>query len=409
MRPKPLRWRALLGQVTVYTVLIAGSVVMAFPFYWMLATSLKSPQEAQQAVPVWVPERLKPANWAAAARLGAQGGSMWWGGYRAGRSVVLRVYTGEKGPEPIVSIPTPPAAFFDPRADNTRIETAFKDGWWEVTLTNGGQESFRLLPVRLRIAKSYPTYRLELQPDSISSRGDDWELSWNNLAPGVLGYVFHNFREAWYAAPFGRYFFNSFFTALTQVLGGLFIAAMAAFALARIPFPGKEFVFSLIIATLMIPGEVLLIPNYILLSRLGWLDSYYALIVPWLASVFGIFLLRQFYLSLPQDLFDAARIDGATYWSQLWRIALPLSVPGMITYGIFTFLGAYNALLWPLIVTNSPEMRTIQLGLQAFIGEAGSDYGALMAASTLSILPIVLGYFLAQKQFVQGVARSGIK
>lgn len=159
----------------------------------------------------------------------------------------------------------------------------------------------------------------------------------------------------------------------------------------------------------MIPGEVLLIPNYVLLARLEWIDTYYALIVPWLASVFGIFLLRQFYLSLPQDLFDAARIDGASYWTQMFRIALPLSIPGLITYGIFTFLGAYNALLWPLIVTNSPEMRTVQLGLQVFIGEAGSDYGALMAASTVSILPIILGYFIAQKQFIQGVARSGIK
>jgi multiple sugar transport system permease protein len=159
----------------------------------------------------------------------------------------------------------------------------------------------------------------------------------------------------------------------------------------------------------MVPGEVLLIPNYVLLARLGWLDTYYALIVPWLASVFGIFLLRQFYLSLPQDLFDAARIDGAGYLTQLFRIALPLSLPGLVSYGIFTFLGAYNALLWPLIVTQSPEMRTVQLGLQAFVSEAGSDYGALMAASTFVILPVILGYFVAQRQFIQGIARSGLK
>ncbi|WP_297854505.1 carbohydrate ABC transporter permease [Meiothermus sp.] len=382
---------------------------MAFPFYWMLATSLKSPQEAQQSQPIWVPERLKPANWGVAARLGAQGGSALWGGFGVGQTVTLRIFTGEVGPPPQVSIPVAVGAFSDPRAEGTLIRTRYAEGYWEVSFTNRSSESFRLLPVVVRISKSYPRYQPELPPDAVRSSGEDWRLEWVNVAPGSLGYVFHNYREAWHAAPFGRYFFNSFFTAGTQVLVGLLLAAMAAFALARIEFPGKGLVWLLILATLMIPGEVLLIPNYILLSKLGWLNTYYALIVPWLASVFGIFLLRQFYLSLPSDLFDAARIDGASYWIQLVRIALPLSVPGLVTYGIFTFLGAYNALIWPLIVTDRPEIYTIQRGLQVFIGEAGSDYGALMAASTLSILPIVLGYFFAQRQFIQGVARSGIK
>ncbi|MER3479717.1 MAG: carbohydrate ABC transporter permease [Meiothermus sp.] len=403
MRPEAL------GRLLVYLALSVGAVAMAFPFYWMLATSLKSPQEAQQTRPIWVPERLKPANWPVAARLGAEGGSPLWGGYGAGREVTLRIYTGEMGPKPRVSIPTALGAFSDPRAEGTQIRIRYTQGYWEISFSNGSSESFRLLPVVVMVSKSYRHYRPELPPDAVRSSGDDWRLEWVNVAPGALGYVFHNYREAWHAAPFARYFFNSFFTAGTQVLVGLLLAAMAAFALARIEFPGKGVVWLAILATLMIPGEVLLIPNYILLAKLQWINTYYALIVPWLASVFGIFLLRQFYLSLPADLFDAARIDGATYWTQLVRIALPMSLPGLVAYGIFTFLGAYNALLWPLIVTDKPEMYTIQRGLQVFIGEAGSDYGALMAASTLSILPIVLGYFLAQKQFVQSVARSGIK
>ncbi len=398
-----------LSRLLIYLVLSVGAIAMAFPFYWMLATSLKSPQEAQQARPIWVPERLKPANWKVAAQLGAAGGSPLWGGYQDGRSVTLRIFTDRMGPEPQVFIPTAVGAFSDPRAEGTQIRTRYQEDHWEITFTNASGESFRLLPAVVLLSKSYPSYRPELPPDAVRSSGDDWRLEWVNLAPGALGYVFHNYREAWLAAPFGRYFFNSFFTAGTQVLVGLLLAAMAAFALARIEFPGKNLVWLVILATLMIPGEVLLIPNYILLSRLEWINTYYALVVPWLASVFGIFLLRQFYLSLPRDLFDAARIDGASYWTQLVRIALPLSIPGLVTYGIFTFLGAYNALLWPLIVTDRPEMYTIQRGLQVFIGEAGSDYGALMAASTLAILPIVLGYFLAQRQFIQGVARSGIK
>ena len=403
------KFRYLLGRALIYAVLIAGAVVMAFPFYWMLATSVKSPQEAQQAAPVWVPERLKPKNWRAATRLGAEGGSRFWGGFLPGRTVHFFIRTEGNEPPPRVRIPKPPGAFHDPLSEGTRIQVERVEDGWRFSFTNTTDRAFRLLPVVVYLPKSYGAYRPELAPDAVRSAGDYWRLEWVNLSPGLFGYVFHNYREAWNAAPFARYFYVSFVTAGTQVLVGLFLAAMAGFAFARVPFPGRELVFLLFLATMMVPGEVLLIPNYILLAKLGWLDTFYALIVPWLASVFGIFLLRQFYRSLPQDLFDAARIDGASYPVMLFKIAFPLAVPGLITYGIFSFLGAYNALLWPLIVTQSPEMRTVQVGLQAFIGEAGSDYGQLMAASTMAILPIIVGYFLAQRQFIEGIARSGIK
>ena len=388
----------------VHLVLLAGGVVMAFPFYWMLATSLKSPQEALQAKPIWYPERMRPQNWLKAARLGD---SPLLGGLGPGRSVEL-FFPAPEGKPPRALVPRTPGAFTDPRAEGTRVEVAYREGGYVIRLTNTTKEAFSVLPLVVLWPKDVP-FQPPLPPDAFRSQGEAWRLEWVNAVPGALGYVFHNYLEAWRAAPWGRYFLNSFFTAFTQVALGLFLAALAAFALARIPFPGKEGVFVLILATMMVPGEVLLIPNYVLLARLGWLDTYYALIVPWLASVFGIFLLRQFYLSLPQDLFDAARIDGAGYLTQLFRIALPLSLPGLVSYGIFTFLGAYNALLWPLIVTQSPEMRTVQLGLQAFVSEAGSDYGALMAASTFVILPVILGYFVAQRQFIQGIARSGLK
>lgn len=394
-----------LGALLVHALLLFGGVIMAFPFYWMLATSFKSPQEALQAEPIWWPERMKPENWVKAARLGD---SPLWGGLAPGRSLELRFPAPEGGEAPRAFVPRTPGAFVDPRAEGTRVGVAYGEGAWRIRLENTTAEPFRALPLVVLWPKALPL-NPPLPPDALRSQGAFWRLEWVNVAPGALGYVFHNYLQAWETAPWGRYFFNSFFTALTQVAVGLFLAALAAFALARLPFPGKEGVFVLILATMMVPGEVLLIPNYVLLARLGWLDTYYALIVPWLASVFGVFLLRQFFLSLPQDLFDAARIDGAGPLAQLFRIALPLAVPGMISYGIFTFLGAYNALLWPLIVTQSPEMRTVQLGLQAFVQEAGSDYGALMAASTFVILPVILGYFLAQRQFTEGIARSGLK
>ncbi|WP_457636513.1 carbohydrate ABC transporter permease [Oceanithermus sp.] len=402
--------RHIVSRTLIYLVLTAGAVVMAFPFYWMLATSIKSPQEAQQAAPIWFPERIKPSNWKVAARLGSEGGNRWWGGFSPGRTVVLHIKAAKpEAGEPRARVPRPPAAFSDPRSESTRIEITRDEVGWQIKLTNTGKQTFTTIPLTVWIPKAAGNFSAELPPDAIRSQRDYWRLEWVNVSPGIFGYIFHNYREAWHAAPFGRYFFVSFFTAGMQVLGGLLFATMAAFAFARIRFPGRETVFLLFVATMMIPGEVLLIPNYILLAKLHWLDTFYALIVPWLASVFGIFLLRQFFLSLPQDLFDAARIDGASYWGMLWRIAFPLAVPGLITYGIFAFLGAYNALLWPLIVTQSPEMRTIQVGLQAFIGEAGSDYGQLMAASTMAILPIILGYFFAQRYFIQGIARSGIK
>ncbi len=397
-----MRFRALVGRAFVHTLLLGVSAVMAFPFYWMVSTSLKSPQEAQQARPVWVPERMKPQNWLAAARIGGMG----LGGLDPQKTRVFPLGPGPTPPKAF--IPMALGALVDPRKEQVRVEVRRGEGGFEVVLENTGQTRFQTVPLVVLWPKEAPL-RLSLPPDLIRSQGAYWRLEWMNATAGALGYVFHNYLEAWRAAPFGRYFFNSFFTAATQVAVGLFLAAVAAFALARIPFPGRELVFLLILATMMVPGEVLLVPSYLLLAKLRWLDTYYALIVPWLASVFGIFLLRQFYLSLPQDLFDAARIDGAGYLTQLFKIALPLAVPGLVTYGIFTFLGAYNALLWPLIVTQSPEMRTVQLGLLAFIGEAGSDYGQLMAASTFVILPVVLGYFLAQKQFIQGVARSGLK
>jgi multiple sugar transport system permease protein len=160
---------------------------------------------------------------------------------------------------------------------------------------------------------------------------------------------------------------------------------------------------------MMVPGQVLLVPSYVILHQIGWLNTFYALIVPWMASMFAIFLLRQFMMSVPDDLWDAAQIDGAGRLRFLWTVVVPLSVPALITTGIFLFLGNWNSLLWPLIVTNSENMRTIQVGLQAFDQGSGTEYHLLMAASTIVIAPVVIVFFFAQRYFIEGIARSGIK
>jgi multiple sugar transport system permease protein len=219
-----------------------------------------------------------------------------------------------------------------------------------------------------------------------------------------------NYPNALAAAPFGRYFFNTLFVAACQVLGVLAVSSLAAYAFARMEFFGKNALFTAFLATLMIPSEVTLIPNFVIVTKwLGWYNTYQAQIVPALGSVFAIFLLRQFFMSIPKELEEAALIDGCSRLRFLWAIVLPLSTPALITVALLNFLGAWNAFLWPLIVTRSPDMRPIQLGLHVFNTEFGSRYGELMAASTLVIAPTVILYLVAQRYFIEGIARSGLK
>jgi multiple sugar transport system permease protein len=220
---------------------------------------------------------------------------------------------------------------------------------------------------------------------------------------------FSNFIEAWNSAPFARYFANSLLVSVATVAGVLTTSVLAAYAFSWLDFPGKDLIFTAFLATMMIPGQILLIPNFLTITRLGWVDTYWAQIIPWVASVFNIFLLRQFFSCIPKDLFDAAVLDGCGHLRYLTRIILPLSRPVLITVGLNTFLGSWNALQWPLIVTRSESMRPIQVGLSYFLTESGTETHLMMAAATLTILPIVIMYAFAQKQFMEGISTSGLK
>ena len=222
-------------------------------------------------------------------------------------------------------------------------------------------------------------------------------------------WLWRNYIKAWNVAPFGRYFFNSFFMSITTTIGEVITTILAAYAFAKMRFFGKNVLFAILLATLMIPGQMLLIPNYVTITRLGWFNRYEALIIPWLASVFGIFLLRQFFRSIPDELQDAARIDGCSRLRFLWQIVVPLSKPAIMTVALLKFIGSWNAFLWVLIMTNSDKMRTVPVGLTLFSSEVGTAYEQLMAASVLAIIPVLILFFFTQKQFIQGVARTGIK
>lgn len=221
----------------------------------------------------------------------------------------------------------------------------------------------------------------------------------------------HNYTNAWgrIRPSFTVYFWNSFVISALTTLGQVATSILAAYAFAFFDFPLKNVIFVCFLATMMVPQQVLLIPNFLMLKHFQWYDSYAALVVPWLAGVFGIFLLRQFFLQIPRDLYDAAVIDGCGRLGFLVRILVPLSVPPILTISIFTFLSSWNSLLWPLIVTESANMRTIQVALSIFNQAEGTNWELLMAASTFCILPLVVAYFFAQKQFIQGIARTGLK
>lgn len=215
-----------------------------------------------------------------------------------------------------------------------------------------------------------------------------------------------NYKEMWYSQPWGRYLFNTVFVAAVVVFGQLLIISMGGYALSRLKFPGRDILFKVFIAFMMLPGVVTLIPGFIILQSLGWIDTYLALIVPNLGNIWGMFLMRQYMLSLPKSLEDAARIDGASEFIIFWKIILPLCKPVIATVATFTFLGMWRSFLWPLIVTRSKEMRVIEVGIAMFSTQYIVDYPIQMAAATLSSIPLIIVYFIAQKWLLQGIRLS---
>jgi multiple sugar transport system permease protein len=216
-----------------------------------------------------------------------------------------------------------------------------------------------------------------------------------------------NFVAAWNAAPFGQYLANTVFIAGSVMVLEVITSALAAYAFARLRFPGRDALFLLYLGTLMIPRQVTLIPQFILMRELGWIDTYQGLIIPQVFSAFGTFLLRQYFLTIPWELEDAARIDGASRWECFRRIILPLSGPALATLAVFVFLFQWNNLLWPLVMSNTDRTRPIAVGLRAFQGQYATDWNLLMAAAAMSTVPVVALYLLAQRWFVRGIALTG--
>jgi multiple sugar transport system permease protein len=232
-----------------------------------------------------------------------------------------------------------------------------------------------------------------------------------SFPPVVLptGMHFHNYVATWNSEPFGNFFLNSAMYSVATVAGNLLFCSLAAYAFARLKFWGRDVLFIVLLATLMVPLQVLLIPTFLIVKHLGLVDSVGGLIMPNLCSAFGIFMLRQFFRTLPIELEEAARIDGASRFGVLVRIVMPLSAPALATLAVITFMWTWNDFLWPLITIYSEHNMTLQLGLTTFEGVHQTNTALLMAANVMSMAPILLLFFIAQRWFVRGIATSGLK
>jgi len=218
-----------------------------------------------------------------------------------------------------------------------------------------------------------------------------------------------NYPEALTAMPFGHFFINSVIFAGGVVVGQVFTSAAAAYAFARLRFPGRDRVFLAFLSVLMAPALVLLIPRFLIIHALGWVDSYQGLIVTEIVSVWGIFLLRQFFQTIPRDLEDAARLDGAGEWTIFWRVMLPLSKPALATLAVVAFVDQWRSFLWPLVATHSVEMSVVEVGLARFHGLYGTNWPHQMAAAVTAVVPLLILFFVAQKYFIKGIQVTGLK
>lgn len=233
----------------------------------------------------------------------------------------------------------------------------------------------------------------------------DFPPQWIPTSPTL-----EHFREGLRAYPFDRFFLNSLIISVLSAVGAVLSSSLAAYGLSRIEWPGRNLLFAAILGTVLLPFQVRLIPLFITFSKLGWLDSLLPLWVPfWFGEAFSIFLLRQFFMSIPRDLSDAARVDGASDWEIYWRICMPLARPALATVGLLIFINRWDDYLGPLIFTNSMENATVSLGLALFRGEYETEWGQLMAVSTVALLPIMVLFLVAQRTFVRGITLTGIK
>lgn len=351
-----------LQRTLLYTVLSIGGVATCFPFFWMILTSFKNYAEA-----IATPPTVFPADWVL-------------------RSGVLLAFLADYPGVPVLFVVWMVAGVLLSRGIKDRV--------------------IRGIYVAAHLALFFVLGDLPLW--GRHGLTEAWHSTATRTNTALEGF-WANYEEAWGRAPFAAYFKNSIIMSVATPLLIILTSSPAAYAFARLRFPLKNALFVVYLATMMVPSEVLLIPNFITISELGWKNTYFALIVPSIVSVVTIFFLRQFYRSIPNELYDAATVDGCGHTRFLVTIATPLAQPALVSTAMFNFLGSWNALLWPLLVTDKESMRPLALGLASFSTEAGTHAQLYMAAATFTIIPVIILFLFVQRQFIEGIARTGIK
>jgi len=424
-----------IGRVAVHTILIVGSLVCIFPFFYMITKSFNSVFEANAWPPVWIPERWRILNYSAAWSFVTFGPTVeiedvaglcegrrcnayieFWAIFLALANILLvgvvlvalskRVERLRNQPSllvaigAILSLPTLVLFLF---GTPCRVEN--REGYLPIEPTDPARAIGRVKVLEVLGYDREWSY----QPP------DEYLLSWEadrELVPAIP-ISFWRFLGLFTGAAGDKvhrgYVLNTIIVSAINVPAVLITSVLAAYAFAQFEFFGKNLLFTLFLSTMMIPPQATLIPNYIAVAGvLRWHDTFMALTVPFMASVFNVFLLRQFFMTIPSDYYDAARLDGAGHLGYLRHVVLPMSQSPLAVVTLFTFLGTWNSFQWPLIMVRDVH-QLIQPGMSGFSGEGGTDTQLVMAAATFSVLPVAILYFMTQRTFIESVATSGLK
>ncbi|MGD8398975.1 MAG: carbohydrate ABC transporter permease [Anaerolineae bacterium] len=445
-------WRVL-SRGLLYAVLILGAFVMIMPFLWMLSTSIMTIGEANSGrllpraarltcpyvnLPRFQEGTVENMSVSPEVRPGAQ--ELPTDSYyvliqqaEGTGEFQFQLIDNSNDPVPIAPVGDPDGAFTDEWQPIPPGGGIYDTGRG-MSITFAPPGSYEEAGRRSGAARTdytncceYPTdvaqrNAAERAEREYSGRPISEDLSSCRTTGAKIGYFFEeflggNYYQAWVIANFREYMGNSVIITLVTLAGMLIVSTLAAYAFGRMEFPGRVFLFGLLLSTMMIPETVTMIPNFLtitgnnpLLPFINWYDSLPALTVPFMASFFNIFLLRQFFAQIPDELWDAARIDGAGHLRFLLQVVLPLSRAPIMTVIIFAFIGSWNALLWPLVATRAgSDWWPISVGLQNFVSEAGPETHLWMAGASISMMPVLLLYFMAQKQFIEGIATTGLK
>lgn len=384
-----LTFKRIVGRVLIYALLLLGSAIYLFPLLWMISTALKPIEQTMTMPPVWIPYRY------------------------------FAVVNGQRVPvKEGETVDLPSCVVFDPRAEREVIvpRARVEEGQLVRPTPDGEIERY---PVRIlaEIPASPEQPWVKVYVESDEARVEEqFGKTWHVLPRAALEkevcFRWGNFARAIRAMKyFPQYLKNTLILCFLTVIGTVFSSAIAAYGFARIPWRGRNKVFLIALATMMVPFPVVMVPIYCMFRWLGWVGTLRPLWVgSFFAGAFNVFLLRQFFLTIPKDLSDAARIDGCSEWRIFWQIILPLCRPALMVVGLFQFMWTWNDFLGPLIYLTKQESFTLALGLQFFQSQhGGTEWHYLMAASTLVGLPIIVLFFFTQRTFIEGISMTGLK